>query len=262
MLLVDSHCHLDLLDLPQLGGNLDSVVDIAHASGVGRMLCVCISLEDFPRVLALANAYPTVYASVGVHPNERDGRDPTVAELIRLAAGADKVIAIGETGLDYYRGSGDMGWQRERFRRHIAAARATRLPLIVHMRDAAEDTLGVLREADSTGVTGVMHCFTGDLATALAAIDLGFYISFSGVVTFNSAADLRTVAARIPEEYLLIETDSPYLAPVPYRGKPNHPGYVRHVAECIAGLRQAPVEHIARVTTANFSRLFGIEIQG
>jgi TatD DNase family protein len=261
MLLVDSHCHLDLLDLPQLGGTLDAVLDSARANGVGRMLCVCITLEDFPRVLAVANRYPQVYASVGVHPNERDGRDPAVAELVRLAAGADKVIAMGETGLDYYRGSGDMGWQRERFRRHIAAARETGLPLIVHMRDAAEDTISILREDASVGVTGVMHCFTGDLATALAAIDLGFLISFSGIVTFSSAADLRAVAARIPEEFLLIETDSPYLAPVPHRGKPNHPAHVRYVAECIAGLRKAPVEHIARITTANFSRLFGIEIQ-
>lgn len=262
MLLVDSHCHLDLLDLPQLGGSLDGVLERARTNGVGRMLCVCITLEDFPRVLAVADRYPQVYASVGVHPNERDGRDPAVAELVALARDAGKVIAIGETGLDYYRGSGDMGWQRERFRRHIAAARETGLPLIVHMRDSAEDTLAILREKASAGVTGVMHCFTGDLATAQAAIELGFYISFSGIVTFHSAVDLREVAARIPEEFLLIETDAPYLAPVPHRGKPNHPGHVRHVAECIAGLRQAPLEHIARVTTANFSRLFGIEIQG
>jgi TatD DNase family protein len=260
MLLVDSHCHLDLLDLPQLGGSLDSVLDSARANAVGRMLCVCITLEDFPRVLAVANAHEHVYASVGVHPNERDGREPSVAELVRLAAGADKVIAIGETGLDYFRGSGDMEWQRERFRRHIAAARETGLPLIVHMRDAAADTLDILREAGSAGVAGVMHCFTGDIETALAAIDLGFHISFSGIVTFSSAADLREVAARIPDEYLLIETDSPYLAPVPHRGKPNHPANVRYVAECIAGLRKVPLEHIAGVTTANFSRLFGVNI--
>jgi TatD DNase family protein len=260
MFLVDSHCHLDLLDLPQLGGSLDSVMGSARANGVGRMLCVSITLEEFPRVLALANAYEHVYASVGVHPNERDGRDPSTAELVRLADGERKVIAIGETGLDYYRGSGDMVWQCERFRRHIAAARETGLPLIVHMRDAAEDTLAILREEGSAGVTGVMHCFTGDLATAMAAIDLGFYISFSGIVTFNSAAELREVAARIPEEYLLIETDSPYLAPVPHRGKPNHPGYVRHVAECIAGLRTMPLEQVARITTANFSRLFGVNM--
>jgi TatD DNase family protein len=260
MLLVDSHCHLDLLDLPQLGGSLDGVLDRARANAVRRMLCVCITLEDFPRVLALANAHEHVYASVGVHPNERDGRDPAAAELARLAADSDKVIAIGETGLDYFRGSGDMEWQRERFRRHIAAARATGLPLIVHMRDAAEDTLGILREAGGAGVTGVMHCFTGDLATALAAIELGFHISFSGIITFSSAAELREVAASIPEEYLLIETDSPYLAPVPHRGKPNHPANVRYVAECIAGLRKVSLEHMARVTTANFSRLFGVKI--
>ncbi|MGE3482158.1 MAG: TatD family hydrolase [Gammaproteobacteria bacterium] len=260
MLLVDSHCHLDLLDLPQLGGSLDAVIDNARANGVGRMLCVSITLEDFPRVLALANAREHVYASVGVHPNERDGREPAVEDLVSIASAESKVIAIGETGLDYFRGSGDMGWQRERFRRHIAAARRTGLPLIIHMRDATADTLDILREEDSAGVKGVMHCFTGDLATALAAIELGFYISFSGIVTFNSAADLRAVAASIPEEYLLVETDSPYLAPVPHRGKPNHPGYVRFVAECIAGLRGVPVERIAQVTTENFARLFGVRI--
>lgn len=260
MFLVDSHCHLDLLDLPKLGGTLDHVMGSIHEDGVGRMLCVSINLEDFPRVLALAKAYEHVYASVGVHPNERDGREPTVDELVRIAGDEKKIIAIGETGLDYFRSSGDMTWQRERFRCHIAAARAAGLPLIIHMRDATDDTLSILREEGSAGVKGVMHCFTGDLATALAAIDLGFYISFSGIVTFNSATDLREVAARIPEEYLLIETDSPYLAPVPHRGKPNHPGYVRHVAECIAGLRKVPMDRIARVTTDNFSRLFGVEI--
>jgi TatD DNase family protein len=260
MLLVDSHCHLDLLDLSQFDGTLDGAMSRARENGVGRMLCVSITLEDFPRVLALAHAYDHVYASVGVHPNERDGRDPDTAELIHIAGNEEKVIAIGETGLDYFRSSGDMTWQRDRFRRHIAAARATGLPLIIHMRDATEDTLNILREDASAGVRGVMHCFTGDLPTALAAIELGFYISFSGIVTFNSAAELRKVAASIPEEYLLVETDSPYLAPVPHRGKPNHPAYVRHVAECVAGLRQTPLERIARVTTANFSRLFGVEI--
>lgn len=259
MLLVDSHCHLDLLDLPQLGGRLEDVMERARADGVGRMLCVSITLEDFPRVLALANAWEQVYASVGVHPNERAGHDPAVAELVDIARAERKVIAIGETGLDYFRSSGDMDWQRERFRRHIAAARETGLPLIVHMRDATEDTLDILR-GEGAGVKGVMHCFTGDLATAEAAIELGFCISFSGILTFNSAADLREVAARIPEESLLIETDSPYLAPVPHRGKPNHPGHVRHVAECLAGLRGVPLERIAHVTTNNFSRLFGVEL--
>ncbi|MBK8163376.1 MAG: TatD family hydrolase [Gammaproteobacteria bacterium] len=259
-MLVDSHCHLDLLDLPQLGGSLDAVIDNARTNAVGRMLCVSITLEDFPRVLALANAREHVYASVGVHPNERDGKEPSVEDLVGIASAERKVIAIGETGLDYFRGSGDMGWQRERFRRHIAAARRTGLPLIIHMRDATADTLDILREEDSAGVKGVMHCFTGDLATALAAIELGFYISFSGIVTFNSAADLRAVAASIPEEYLLVETDSPYLAPVPHRGKPNQPGYVRFVAECIAGLRGVPVERIAQVTTENFARLFNVRI--
>ncbi len=260
MLLVDSHCHLDLLDLPQLGGSLEEVMERARAQGVGRMLCVSITLEEFPRVLSLAKAWEHVYASVGVHPNERNGRDPTVADLVGIAKSERKVIAIGETGLDYFRSSGDMDWQRERFRRHIAAARETGLPLIVHMRDATEDTLKILGEAGGAGVRGVMHCFTGDLATAQAAIELGFSISFSGILTFNSAAELREVAARIPEEYLLVETDSPYLAPVPHRGKPNHPAHVRHVAECLAGLRGVSLERIARTTTDNFSRLFGVEI--
>ena len=261
MLLVDSHCHLDLLDLSPFDGTLDGALQQARENGVGRMLCVSITLEDFPRVLAVAQTYDHVYASVGVHPNERDGRDPSAAELIRIATSEKKVIAIGETGLDYFRSNGDMDWQRERFRRHIAAAKATGLPLIIHMRDATRDTLDILREEASAGVRGVMHCFTGDLPTALAAIELGFYISFSGIVTFNSAADLREVAASIPEDYLLIETDSPYLAPVPHRGKPNHPAYVRHVAECIAGLRETSLERIAGITTANFSRLFGVDVE-
>lgn len=260
MLLVDSHCHLDLLELSPHGGTLDGVLAQAHEQGVGWMLCVSVNLEAFPRVLALANAHDRVFCSVGVHPNERTGREPTVEELVRIIDGNKKIVAIGETGLDYFRSEGDLAWQRDRFRCHIAAARATGLPLIVHMRDATDDTLGILREEGSAGVRGVMHCFTGDLATAMAAIDLGFYISFSGIVTFGSAGELREVARRIPEESLLIETDSPYLAPIPHRGKPNYPAYVRHVAECLAELRQVSMDRIAQVTTGNFSRLFGVEL--
>lgn len=255
-MLVDSHCHLDLLDFASLGTDLNGVLDEARRQGVERMLCVSITLEGFPRVLALAQAHEGVYASVGVHPNERQGRDPTAEEIAGLAAGSEKVVAIGETGLDYFRSDGDLEWQRERFRRHVMAARASGLPLIVHMRDANEDTLRILEEEGAADVGGVLHCFTGDLATAEAAMALGFYISFSGIVTFSSAKDLQQVAATIPEDRLLVETDSPYLAPMPYRGKTNQPAYTRHVAERIASLRGVPLERVARVTTTNFLRLF------
>jgi len=255
-MLVDSHCHLDLLDLAALGGDLDDAIARARGEGVGRMLCVSITLEEFPRVLALAEAYDGVYASVGVHPNERKGREPSADELTAMAIASPRVVAIGETGLDYFRSSGDMGWQQERFRCHIAAARASGLPLIVHMRDANEDTLAILRDERADEVGGVLHCFTGDLATAQAAIQLGFYISFSGIVTFASARELQGVAASLPEDRILVETDSPYLAPVPHRGKSNQPAYTRHVAEFIASLRGVPFERIAAATTENFNRLF------
>lgn len=255
-MLIDSHCHLDLLDLAALGGGLDAVMEEARRHGVGRALCVSITLEAFPAMLALVEGRSDAYASVGVHPNERKGREPGVEELVALAQGSPRVVAIGETGLDYFRSTGDLDWQRERFRRHIAAARAAGLPLIVHMRDASEDTLAILREegADETG--GVLHCFTGDAATAAAAMELGFYISFSGIVTFSSARELQKVAAEIPEDRILVETDSPYLAPVPHRGKSNQPAYTRHVAEHIAALRGVSFERLAAATTDNFFRLF------
>ena len=245
-----------MLDLSALGGDLDSVISEAHRQGVERMLCVSVTLEAFPAMLALVEARDDAYASVGVHPNERDGREPSVEELVALAQRNAKVIAIGETGLDYFRSTGDLGWQQERFRRHIAAARTTGLPLIVHMRDASEDTLAILREEGAAEVGGVLHCFTGDAATARAAMELGFYISFSGIVTFASARELQRVAAEIPEDRILVETDSPYLAPVPHRGKSNQPAYTRHVAEYIAGLRGVPFERFAAATTDNFFRLF------
>jgi TatD DNase family protein len=256
MFLVDSHCHLDLLDLSAFGGTLDTVIDNARAQGVDGMLCVSVSLEGFPHVLAAARPYDHVRVSVGVHPNEREGRDPSVEELCALARSDDKVVAIGETGLDYFRSEGDLDWQRQRFRRHIRAAKAARLPLIVHMREATEDTLAILAEEGAEAVGGVMHCFTGDLPTAQAAIGLGFYISFSGIVTFASAKALQQVAAQIPEDRLLLETDSPYLAPVPHRGKPNQPAYTRHTADFVARLRGVPLERLAAATTANFTRLF------
>jgi TatD DNase family protein len=259
MFLVDSHCHLDLLDLSLFGGRLDGVIENATAHGVDGMLCVSVSLEEFPQALAAAQPYGHIYASVGVHPNEREGREPTVEELCALARSDAKIIAIGETGLDYFRSTGDLEWQRDRFRRHIRAARTTGLPLIVHMRDANADTLRILEEEGADAVAGVMHCFTADWPTAKAAMDLGFYISFSGIVTFASAKELQQVAAQVPDDRLLLETDCPYLAPVPHRGKPNQPAYVRHTAEFVAGLREASLEHVAGITTANFRRLFRID---
>jgi len=225
--------------------------------GVGRALCVAVNLEDFPRVLALAKRDPRLRASVGVHPEYRDAKEPDVATLVGLAD-EPAIVAIGETGLDYYRSpAAELDWQRERFRVHIRAAREVAKPLIVHTRSSAADTVRILDEEGAQAVGGVMHCFTEDWATARAAIELGFCISFSGIVTFRNAAALREVARQVPDDALLVETDSPYLAPVPYRGRTNEPAYVRHVAECLAEVRGNSLEHIAAVTTANFERLFG-----
>jgi TatD DNase family protein len=219
------------------------------------MLCVSVTLETFPEIRALAHEHPHVFASVGVHPNEREGHEPSVEELTRLA-GDDRVVAIGETGLDYYRSQGDMAWQRERFRRHIRAAKASGKPLIVHTREAADDTLRIMREEGAAGIGGVMHCFTESAEVARAALDLNFYISFSGIVTFRNAEALRDVAKQIPQDRLLVETDAPYLAPIPYRGKTNEPAFVRHVAECLATVRQTTPDEIAELTTRNFFTLF------
>lgn len=258
MNMVDSHCHLDLLDLDRLESDIDGVIETARRHDVTTLLCVSISLEQFPRVLRMAQSYDNVYGSVGVHPNERDGREPTVEELVEIAQREERVVAIGETGLDYYRSDGDLDWQRERFRRHIAAARRVDLPLIVHMRDAEADTLRLLEEAGEGQVRGVMHCFAADLETAEAALALGFYISFSGIVTFKNAGSLKEVARQVPADRLLIETDAPYLAPVPYRGKTNQPAYVRYVAYHLAELRGVHADEIAETTTGNFERLFGV----
>ena len=219
------------------------------------MLCVSVTLEKFPEVLALAHTYPHIFASVGVHPDEQQGRDPSVEELVRLADDP-RVVAIGETGLDYFRIKGDMTWQQERFRRHIRAARATGKPLIIHTREAAADTIRILREEGAESVGGVMHCFTESWETAQAALDLGFYISFSGIVTFRNAEPLRDVARKVPSERLLVETDAPYLAPMPHRGKTNEPAFVRHVAEQLASLRNVSLEELAATTTGNFFSLF------
>jgi len=255
VLLVDSHCHLDRLDLAPFGGELDAALKAAAANDVGYFLCVGIDLEHMPVLLEMAAAHENVFTSVGVHPNHREGEEPTVERLVEIAS-RPEVIAIGETGLDYFRSEGDLEWQRARFRTHIAAARAVGKPLIIHSREARGDAVDILREEGADEVGGIMHCFVDDWAVAEQALALGFYISLSGIVTFNSARELKEVAKRIPEERLLVETDSPYLAPVPHRGKPNQPAYVRHVAECVAQLRGASLEAIAETTTQNFFRLF------
>jgi len=254
-MLIDSHCHLDRLDLSKDGGDLNAALERARARGVEHMLCVSIDLEAWPGMAALVEPFEDVSISVGVHPNEREGREPTVDELVALA-GNPRVVAIGETGLDYYRSDGDLEWQRERFRTHIRAARACGKPLIVHSREAKEDTLRVLAEEGADAAGGVMHCFAEDWDMAERALGLGFYISFSGIVTFRNAESLRDVARRVPWERLLVETDSPYLAPVPYRGKPNEPALVREVAACIAELRGVSLDEVARITSDNFRRLF------
>ena len=256
---IDSHCHLDF---PELAQDLDAILARMRENRVDRALCVSVTLEDFPRVLALAQAHENLYASVGVHPDYPDCLEPDVPTLVRLAA-HPRIIATGETGLDYFRAQGDPAqtheWQRERFRVHIRAARQSGKPLIVHTRSASADTLAILKEEGADAIGGVMHCFTETWEVARAALDLGFYISMSGIVTFRSAQSLREVAAAVPLDRLLIETDSPYLAPVPHRGKTNEPGLVRHVGEFIAQLRGLDAASLADATTANFFRCFRID---
>ena len=249
---IDSHCHINF---PDLADKLPEVFDLMAHNQVTHALCISVELEKFPEVLALAEAHPNVYASVGVHPDHEDCTEPSVEELVALAD-HPKVVAIGETGLDYFRLTGDLEWQRERFRTHIRAARAARKPLVIHTRSAAEDTLRIMREEHAGEAGGVMHCFTESLAVAEAAIEQGFYISFSGIVTFKNAISLREVAAAIPLERMLIETDSPYLAPVPHRGRTNQPGFVKYVAEEIARVRGISVKDVGEATTQNFFRLF------
>ncbi len=249
---VDSHCHINF---PDLADRLPALFDRMAANQVSHALCISVELEKFPEVRALAEAHPNVFASVGVHPDHEDCTEPSVDELVALAD-HHKVVAIGETGLDYFRLTGDLEWQRERFRTHIRAARASGKPLVIHTRAAADDTLAIMREEGAGEAGGVMHCFTESLAVAEAAIEMGFYISFSGIVTFKNAASLREVAAAIPLERILIETDSPYLAPVPHRGQTNEPGFVKHVAEEVARVRGTTPEIIGAATTENFFRLF------
>ena len=254
-MLVDSHCHLDRVDLTPYHGDFAGLIEASRDAGVAHMLCVSIDLESYPAMLALVEDYPEVSVSVGVHPNDFDRREPGIDELVALAR-HPKNVAIGETGLDYFHGKGDLEWQRERFRTHSRAARQADKPLIIHTRDAREDTIAIMREETARDVGGVMHCFTETWEMAKAALDLGFYISFSGIVTFKNAAALRDVAAQVPDERILIETDSPYLAPVPFRGKPNEPRYVGKVAETVAAVRGVSAEAIAQQSRANFFRLF------
>ena len=249
---IDSHCHLNFPDLVK---DLDLILGNMRANEVSHALCVSVELATFQQVLDLAVNHENLYASVGVHPDYELETEPTVAELVRLSQ-HPKVVAIGETGLDYYRLTGDLEWQRERFRTHIRAAKECGKPLIIHTRSAAADTLRIMEEEGAGSIGGVMHCFTENLQVAQAAIDLGFYISFSGILTFKNATSIKEVATSIPLDRVLIETDSPYLAPTPHRGKTNQPAFVKHVAEEIALLRLIPLAEVGETTSRNFRRLF------
>ena len=252
MELVDSHCHIDF---EPLGNNLDSVLANAKQNQITYMLCVSVNLTDFPRVLSLAHEHDHIFASVGVHPNETPGETVDADTLVSLG-NDQQIIAIGETGLDYFRSEGDLDWQRDRFRGHIDAAQTLAKPLIIHTRDAGTDTIQIMKENNANGVGGVMHCFADDWPIARQALDLGFYISFSGIVTFKTADKIREVALKTPIDRILVETDAPYLAPVPHRGKTNEPAFVRHTAEFVADLRNMPIEEFAQQTTDNFFTLF------
>jgi len=254
-MLIDSHCHLDRIDLEPYQNDFACFMQEADRQNIEHMLCIAIDLESCPAMFDLVSAYPKISLTVGVHPNVQDGKDPDADELIALG-GQDRIIGIGETGLDYFRSEGDLGWQQQRFRNHIRAAKALKKPLIIHTREAKQDTLRILEEEGADKVGGVIHCFTEDWEFAQKALDLNFYISFSGIVTFNSAREIKDVARKVPADRFLIETDSPYLAPVPFRGRPNYPTYVRYVAEHIAELRGTSVNQIAELSTQNFYTLF------
>lgn len=251
-MLVDSHCHINF---DPLRDDEAGVIQRARDLGVEYMLCVSVNMEDYPEVLGLAHRHPFIFASVGVHPNHDEGREPTTEELVEHATDPH-VVAIGETGLDYFRSSGDMTWQQERFVRHIQAGIESGKPLIIHTREAAKDTMDMLEAEDASQCGGVMHCFAEDWDTARRALDIGFYISFSGIVTFKNAADMREVAKKVPLDRILVETDSPYLAPVPMRGKPNEPAYTRYVADMIAEVKDIPTTEVDSITTGNFFDLF------
>ena len=253
---IDSHCHLDF---PGLAENVDVLLDRMKTAQVTHALCISVTRTEFPRVLDLAHAHANLFATVGVHPDYEDTLEPDIDWLVSNAAD-DKVIGIGETGLDYFRLQGDLEWQRERFRIHIRAAVAAKKPLIVHTRSASDDTIRLLKEEGADRVGGVLHCFTESWEVAQAGMEMGFYISFSGIVTFKNAESLRDVARRMPLDRMLIETDSPYLAPVPFRGKTNEPSFVPHVAARIALERETSAQEIAAATTANFQRLFKLDL--
>jgi TatD DNase family protein len=254
-MLIDSHCHLDRIDLEPYHNDFASFMREADQQQIEHMLCIAIDLESYPAMFDLVSPYPQISLTVGVHPNTQDGKDPSVEELIALGQ-PNKVIGIGETGLDYFRSEGDLSWQQQRFRNHIHAAKALRKPLIIHTREAKQDTLHILEAEGAGEVGGVIHCFTEDWEFAQQAMDMNFYISFSGIVTFNSAKAIKDVARKVPADRFLIETDSPYLAPVPFRGRPNYPTYVRYVAEHIAELRGTSINAIAELSTQNFYNLF------
>jgi len=257
---IDSHCHLDF---PEFQSRLPEVLGNMHSAKVTHALCVSVDLPDFPNVLKLAQDHPNLYASVGVHPDYEDTPEPTLEFLVETALKHPKIIAIGETGLDYYR-MGDrsyesMEWQRERFRTHIRASIASKKPLIIHTRSASEDTIKILKEEGAQQIGGVMHCFTESYDVARAAMEMGFFISFSGIVTFKSAKELQETCKQVPLDRMLIETDSPYLAPIPYRGKTNEPAWVSKVGEFIADLKGVSVEGLAKQTSNNFFECFHID---
>ncbi len=253
----DSHCHLDRIDLEHFGGSFAQLVQQISEQKVTQMICISVELKDFAAMQELIKPYPGIYCSVGVHPDYEDTEEPDIDTLVTLAQ-QNKVVAIGETGLDYIQDN-EYQWQRERFRVHIAAAKHTQLPLIVHTRQAQADTINILQQEQASDVGGVLHCFTEDWAMAKQAIDLNFYISISGIVTFKQAKNVHEMAKKIPDDRLLIETDSPWLAPTPYRGKTNFPGYVPLVAQHLAELRGTSIEHIAEITYANAAKLFNVQ---
>lgn len=258
-MLVDSHCHLNMLDLAAYDGSLDALIQQAEKVGVAHLLCVSVDIPHGKEVVKIAQAYPNISASVGIHPSEKLEQEPTVDTLVELAQ-QDKVVALGETGLDYHYNDSGLDAMRERFRCHIRAAHQVGKPIIIHSRDAKADTIQIMQEEQADQVGGVMHCFTEDWAMAEQALALNFYISISGIVTFKNAGQVAEVAQKVPLDRLLIETDSPYLAPVPYRGKQNEPQYVKLVAEKIAELRGVSSDVIAKHTTENFARLFAVNL--
>jgi TatD DNase family protein len=256
-MLIDSHCHLDRIDLKPYEDDFSCFMEEAKNNQIEHLLCIAIDLESYPAMLELVTDFKQISVTVGVHPNVQDCKDPSVDELLLLGQ-PDNVIGIGETGLDYFRSEGDLAWQHQRFRNHISAAKKLRKPLIIHTREAKEDTLRILKEENADEIGGVIHCFTEDWEFAKKAMDLNFYISFSGIITFNNAVTIKEVAKKIPADKFLIETDSPYLAPVPFRGRPNYPTYVRYVAEQIAELRGTSITKIADLSSSNFYQLFSL----